>query len=213
MTTYSTAGRIAAGVTAAVAWLGLGLYLAAEIAGRKGDWPAALWTSLGFLTDLTNLGLATVMTGVALGSARLSRPVVVGGVVTAILMVGTGFWLIGGRLVPGQSALEDILLHGVTPLLALAVWLAFPPRGGVGWTSVGLWLIWPALYWPYALLRGGLTGDYAYGFLNWTKHGATGVALTLTLLVALHAVCGLAVVGIDRLPGRRRGREAELPIL
>jgi len=201
---HTKAGRIAAGIVAATAWLGLGLYLAAEIASQKGNWLAALWVNAGFLTDLTNLCLAVVMTGVALGIARLATPKLVGWVVTAILTVGIGFWLIGGRLVIGKSALSDILLHGATPLLALVFWTAFAVRGGVRWTSVLPWLIWPVFYWTYALIRGGLTGEYAYGFLNWAKQGVWSVGITIGALIALYAVCGLMVVGIDKLLSRRR---------
>ncbi len=204
MAQHTKAGRIAAGIVAATAWLGLGLYLAAEIASQKGNWLGALWVNAGFLTDLTNLCLATVMTGVALGVARLSTPKLVGWVVTAILTVGIGFWLIGGRLVIGKSDLSDILLHGATPLLALVFWVVFAVRGGVRWTSVLPWLIWPAFYWTYALIRGGLTGEYAYGFLNWAKQGVWSVGIMIGTLIALYAVSGLIVVGIDKLLSRRR---------
>jgi hypothetical protein len=200
---YKMPERIAAAVVAATAWLGLGLYLAAEIGSQDGNWPSALWVNLGFLTDLTNLCLAVVMTGVALGVSRLSKPAAVGWVVTAILMVGIGFWLIGGRLIIGKTALENILLHGATPLLALVFWVGFAVRG-VTCKSVLPWMVWPAFYWPYALIRGGLTGEYAYGFLNPARNGVTGVATMLAALVALYAVCGLIVVGIDRLLSRKR---------
>ncbi|QTC89649.1 Pr6Pr family membrane protein [Brevundimonas goettingensis] len=203
MTRYSTTGRIAAGVAAATAWVGLGLYLATEIAGQKGNVLGALWVNASFLTDLTNLCLAVVMSGVALGVARLSKPVVVGWVVTAILTVGIGFWLIGGRLVLGKSDLSDILLHGATPLLAFVFWAGFAVRG-VTWKNVLVWMFWPAIYWSYALVRGGLTGEYAYGFLDWPRHGVWSVGITLSALIGLYAACGLVVVWIDKTLGPKR---------
>lgn len=132
---FSIVGRIAAGLLAAVAWLGLGLYVVAEAAGLKRDWLGALWLNTGYLTDLSNLSLAIVMTGVALGVPLLSKPHVVGWVTAVIATVGVGFWLIGGSLIVGETPIESFLLHAVTPWAGLAFWLVFTPKGGLRWRT------------------------------------------------------------------------------
>lgn len=207
MTEFTKTGRLAAGVVALMAWVGLALYVMAETASQKGDWLAAVWTNLGFLTDLTNLFLAVVMTGVALGSRPLSRPFIVGWAVAAIATVGVGFWLIGGRLVFGESAVEDILLHGATPIAAVMFWLAFAPKGGLRWTSALFWLAWPLGYFTYALTRGGLTGEYAYGFLDPAKSSLNSIAATVGMVTAVCAIWGLILVVLDRLIGRGIGKK------
>jgi hypothetical protein len=200
---FTRAGRLAAAVIAIAAWAGLGLYLVVEAKSQGGDWPGAVWTNLGFLTDLTNLLLAVVMTGVALGMRPLSRPHVVGWVVSAIATVGLGFLAVGGQLVIGKSALENVLLHGVTPWLALLVWVAFAPKGGLRWRKALFWVVWPVGYFSYALIRGALTGTYAYGFIDPAKSSAIEIATVVGMMAAIMAVWTLVLLGLDRLMGRR----------
>lgn len=198
MTAFTKTGRLAAAAVAIAGWTGLGLYVAAETATQKGDWLGAVWTNLGFLTDLTNLLLAVVLTGVAFGARPLSRPAVVGWAVAAIATVGVGYWVIGGKLVIGQSALEDLLLHGVTPWAGLLVWILFAPKGGLRRKTALIWLAWPLGYFAYAMARGALTGDYAYGFLDPAKSSPTSMGLTIGAITGIFAIWSLTLLGLDR---------------
>jgi hypothetical protein len=202
MPTYSIPARIFAGVIAAAAWLGLGCYVVAEAATQNGDWLAALWVNASFLTDLTNLIVAIVMTGVALGVASLSRASVVGWAITAIATVGIGFWVIGGKLT-SESALEDILLHGFTPVATMLFWFIAGAKQPLRWRSAAVWLIWPIAYFTYALGRGALTGTYAYGFLDFRTESPASVALMIGVIVAICAVAALIVIGVSKLRGVR----------
>lgn len=204
MIQFSRAGRLAAALIAVAGWTGLALYVAAEAGTQKGDWLGAVWTNLGFLTDLTNLLLAVVMTGVAFGVRPLSRPHAVGWAVAAIATVGVGYWLIGGRLVIGTSALEDMLLHGVTPWASLLWWAVFAPKGELRWARVFVWLAWPVGYFVYALSRGALTGDYAYGFLDPAKSNLASTAATIGMIVVLFGLWGAVLLGLDRVMRPRR---------
>ena len=197
MQSYSRAARLSASVIAAAAWLGLGLYLAAEIGTREGDVLAALWVNLGFLTDLSNLITATVFTAVSLGFAPLSRAAVVGWAVTAIGTVGIAFWLVGGNL-STASKLEDLLLHGVTPIAALLFWIAFNAKAPLRWITALIWLVWPIAYFAYALTRGKLTGTYAYSFLDLNRESITSVATTTGMIIAVYAVVALIVLAINK---------------
>lgn len=203
MTQFTKTGRLGAAALAAIGWLGLIRYVAAETRSQEGDWIGAIWTNLGFLTDLSNLLLAVVMTGVALGVRPLSRPHVVGWAVAAIATVGVGFWVIGGRLTFGRSALEDILLHGVTPWAALLFWVVLAPKGGLSWRKAAVWLGWPLGYFAYALIRGRLSGEYAYAFLDPAKASAASIAMTIAMIAAIFAVWGVVLLGMDRLMGRK----------
>lgn len=198
MAEFTKTGRLAAAAVAATAWIGLGLYVVAEAATQKGDWLTAVWTNLGFLTDLSNLLLAMVLTGVALGVRPLSRPPVVGWAVAAIATVGVGFWVIGGKLVIGKSALEDLLLHGVTPWAGLLFWIVFAPKGELRRKTVLIWLAWPLGYFAYAMARGALTGEYAYGFLDPAKSSPTSMGLTIGAITGIFAIWSLTLLGLDR---------------
>lgn len=197
MQSYSLAARVSAAIVAAAAWLGLGRYLAAEITRQEGDILAALWFNAGFLTDLSNLITAIVFTGVALGFAPLSRASVVGWAVTAIGTVGIAFWLVGGNL-STASKLEDVLLHGVTPIAALVFWIVFNAKAPLRWITALIWLVWPIAYFAYALTRGKLTGTYAYSFLDLNRESISAVATTTGMIIAVYAVVALIVIGIKK---------------
>ncbi|HPI47900.1 MAG TPA: Pr6Pr family membrane protein [Hyphomonadaceae bacterium] len=201
---FSREGRLVAGVVAAVAWVGLGLYVVAESAGLKGDWIGALWLNAGFLTDLSNLSLAIVMTGVALGVRLLSAPHVVGWVTAVIATVGVGFWLIGGSLIVGETPIESFLLHAVTPWAGLAFWLIFAPKGGLRWRRALIWLAWPALYFTYAMTRGALSGEYAYPFLDPQTDGIAGAMMGIGKIVAVYVAWCLVLLRLDRMMSRKR---------
>ena len=203
MTRFSNTGRLAAGVLALTAWIGLGLYMTAETASQDGNVLEALWVNAGFLTDLSNLLLAVVMTGVALQVRPLSRPHLVGWAIAAIVTVGVGFWMIGGRLVLGQSTVEDILLHGVTPLAGLLFWIVMAPKGELRWRQALVWLACPLGYFSYALARGALTGEYAYSFLDPTKSTATEIALVVGQITLLFAFWTAVLLVLDRVMGRK----------
>lgn len=202
---FSRSGRAAAGLLASIAWLGLLRYGVAEVSKQDGDWLAALWTNAGYLTDLSNLLLAIVMTGVAAGSRVLSRPAIVGWGVVAIATVGVGFWMIGGTLTLGTSALEDILLHAVTPWAAVLFWLVFVPKGALRRAHALLWMAWPIAYWAYAMMRGTLTGHFAYPFLDPGLNGPAAVALTIGRLIAVHAAWVLILMVLDTAMAGERG--------
>ena len=199
---FSYPGRVAAGLLALTAWLGLARYFLAEVSKQRGDLFAALWINTNYLTDLSNLFLAIVMTGVAFGYPALSRPVLVGWAVAAITTVGVGFWLIGGTLTLG-SALENILLHGVTPWAALLLWLVFVPKGYLRLIHVSIWLLWPLCYWLYALTRGVLTGEFAYGFMDPSKNSVTAIATLIGGLTLVYAAWAWTLLALDKMSAKK----------
>lgn len=162
----------------------------------------ALWQNLGFFTDLGNLTVAIVFTAAA-ARATWAGPRALGQATVAILLVGVGYWTIGrGYLVFGRLGLGDILAHGVTPVVAPLAWLLAAPKAGIGWRDAGRWLAFPALYLPYAIGRGLLTGAYPYGWMNGARHGWDSVAVFVAIFVAITLALGLLVVAAARLLAR-----------
>lgn len=200
----SYASRIASGLVALIALFGLARYVIAESLKLDGDWLAALWLNASYLTDLSNLLLAIVMTGIALGSRALSRPAVVGCAVSAIATVGVGFWLMGGTLSFGTSALENILLHAVTPWAALLFWLLFVPKGYLRWSHALVWMAWPVGYWIYAMTRGLLTGEFAYPFMDPKVNKAFSIAVSIGMVILLNLVWASTLFALDKLSVRNR---------
>lgn len=193
-----TAGLIAAlGLAALLAQLGLRL-------GRGQDLLAALWSLAGFFTILTNMLMVATMLRIAVTGQRQSFGWM-SMVTLSMIMVGLVYHGLLAQLVfyTGLRWWVDQALHTILPALMLWFWLMevtrHEPREGQPLT----WLIWPALYAVYALVRGGLSGRYPYYFLNPERIGWGGVALHLGgLLLAFGALAFALYVLGRRMPLR-----------
>lgn len=109
----------------------------------------------------------------------------------------------------GWDAVDNVLLHTVVPLMAVAGWLVFGPRGLVSWKVVWLSLLYPIAWLVFTVVRGAAIGWYPYPFMDPREQGYASVSLTLAGIVA--AFIGLAALLLvaDRALGRLgRRREA-----
>ncbi len=193
------AARLAAACVALAAWAGLLVQLQASTA-LTGSAEAALWAMLRYFTILTNLQVALVFTGVAMGSHRAARPFALGGTTLAILLVGIvyGLLLRGLLELSAGAKLADILLHMVTPVLVPFWWLAFAPKGGLRARDPLLWALLPLAYFSYALARAGLDGIYPYPFINAAALGWGQVLLNALAIAAGFVFAGWLLVRLDR---------------
>lgn len=156
-----------------------------------------LWRMAGYFTILTNLGVAAVMAAAAVG--RPIGPRRSGAMTVAIVIVGIVYHLILARLwAPvGLAWWADQGLHTAVPVATALWWLAFAPKS-VSLRDLPFWLIWPATYAVYALIRGAMTGFWPYPFLDASALGWSLVALNVALLVAVFAGLGLALIALAR---------------
>ncbi|CAM8659803.1 Pr6Pr family membrane protein [Sphingobium sp.] len=192
-----TGYRIGAAIVMLVSLTGLAVQLDATLA-QTGSIGATLWTLIRFFTIWANILVVLTLGAIALG--RAVSPRLVGGMLLAILLVGIvyGLLLRGLLSLSGGALLADTLLHKVTPLLTPLWWIAFARKGRLGWRDPWVWAIFPALYLPYALLRGVMEESYAYPFINVAKLGVGQVALNAALMAAGFVAAGYALVWIDR---------------
>jgi hypothetical protein len=162
---------------------------------------AVWWWLAGYFTILTNLGVALMMAATALGH-RLS-PRTLGGTVVSIVMVGLVYHAILARLWAPQGLAwwADQGLHSAVPLLALGWWLGFGDKR-VSLRDLPFWLIWPAAYLAYALIRGALTGFWPYPFLDADQLGWPLVAANVVSMVLAFAALGLGLIGLSRVSVR-----------
>ncbi|MFC3440579.1 Pr6Pr family membrane protein [Sphingobium rhizovicinum] len=189
--------RIAAAIVALTALAGLILQFRVTH-GQTGSVGATLWILLRFFTILTNMAVALIFSALAAG--RPVTPRWTGGIILAILLVGiVAATLLRGLLhLNGAALLADTLLHKAAPILALLWWLAFACKGGLRRSDPWIWALYPALYLPYALLRGMAEGIYAYPFINVAKLGIAQVAINALLIAIGFVLAGHALVWIDR---------------
>ncbi|WP_449281729.1 Pr6Pr family membrane protein [Leucobacter sp.] len=109
-------------------------------------------------------------------------------------------------------SLTDNLIHVITPCLLIADWLLFAPKGRLRWGDPLRWTLIPYAYLVFALVYGGLGGEFAaglsypYPFLDVATHGAGGVALRVLALSVVLVGVGYVYIVADRLLGRAFSR-------
>ena len=192
-----------------IAWLALILQLYISIRNTKtnGLTPlVATWNFFSYFTVLTNLMVAVSLSFILLkpaSSARrfFSKPSTLSALALYIFIVGLVYNTIL-RSVWSPTGLQkwvDEGLHVVVPLLFVIFWLLFVPKGSLKWIHPFRWLIYPALYFAYAFLRGEFSGFYAYPFINTAELGYNNVLLNAGGIMLAFIVAGLLIVGADKL--------------
>ena len=196
--------RTAAALLAVIAWAGLAVQFHATFA-FVGSLASTLAVLLWYFTIITNLLVAVVFTGIAIGRDRFAIPSLVGATTLYILLVGIiyGLLLHGLEELSGGSAIANILLHMVTPILVPLFWLTFTPKGKLNRRDPLLWAIYPLAYLFYALIRGEFTNRYPYPFLNVGQLGWARTILNAFFIAAAFLVTSWLFVGLDSLLSRR----------
>ncbi|WGM32012.1 Pr6Pr family membrane protein [Brevundimonas sp. NIBR11] len=201
---FPAAARVVAGLIALAAITGEVLFFEANRAVVGGDRLAALWEIAAYLTDWSNVAVALLFAGAALGVPQFQRGAALGVGVTILLAVGIGYAALGGWSGLADKALTDILTHVVTPWACLVFWVAFVRPPGIDLKAAARWLIYPATYFAYAVVRSVSAGDWPYPFMDPAKVGWIGVLGFSLGMTALAGVIGLAFVGLARLQSRAR---------
>ena len=209
--------RLVFGLTSVIVTVGLVLQLSLAIAadpevGAFASAPDRIANFFSFFTVLSNVTVA-VTTGLL--AVRLDRTSTLFRVlrlvaVLAITVTGVVFHLALAQLqeLTGWNAFADFILHTLSPILTVAGWLVFGPRGHVTLRIVPLAVIPPVLWIVYALVRGTLVQDrfgndyYPYPFMNVQTHGYPVVLTNVTLVAVLFLLLAFGAAALDRrLPG------------
>ena len=158
-----------------------------------------------FFTVLTNT-LAVVVLSYALvnrpSAARrfFLAPAVSSGIAVSIVVVGLAYNLLLRHLwqPEGFQFIADELLHDVMPVLFAVYWWRYVPKGQLRFTHIGLWVIYPLVYFGYALLRGDLLGQYQYPFIDVSTLGYPQVFVNAGGILAGFVLIAAVVVGVDK---------------
>ncbi|KAF0865010.1 Pr6Pr family membrane protein [Pseudomonas sp. LD120] len=208
---FSRQGLIA--VAAMLGWLGLSvqLYLILLLRWDAGDsLLGGVVSFFSFFTVLSNTLVACVLTCAlklrrGRGTAFLLRPSVSGAVAASIVLVGLAYSLLLRHLwhPQGWQWLADELLHDVMPVLFLIYWWRCVPKGHLRFRHLGLWMLYPTLYFAYLLIRGHLLGLYPYPFIAVDTLGYPQVLLNALGILAGFVGVSLILLGLDRWLGRK----------
>jgi hypothetical protein len=214
--TGRTGGRQVAGVIAAVAWTAIIVQLALNFAGA-GAKGVPLWRVpidlYGYFTIWSNTLVALITTRFARGGDEkgvFGRPVVMAATVVYIIVVGVIYNTLLVQYNPqtGLRLVIDTIFHTAIPIAYPLWWVAFVPRGRLGWNAVAPSVVFPVVYGVFALVKGAITGKYAYFFIDVGKYGLGQVLLNILALGLLYAALMAIVIALDRWVHRRRGMAA-----
>jgi hypothetical protein len=213
--TGTTAGRQVAGLIAAIAWTAIIVQLGLNFAGA-GAKGVPLWRVpidlYGYFTIWSNTLVALVTTRFARGreDGLLGNPVTLAATVVYIIVVGVIYNTLLVQYNPqtGLRLVIDTIFHTAIPIAYPLWWLVFVPRGRLGWNAVAPTVVFPVVYGVVALVKGAITGKYAYFFIDVGKYGLGQVLLNILALGLLYAALMAIVVALDRWVHRRRGMAA-----
>ena len=200
---------------AALAWFGvlLQLYLSLHSAIENGKGVVGgLVSYFGYFTIVTNLLVCISLTMPLLAPASsagrfFARSDVTAGVATSIVFVGLAYHLLLRNVwnPQGLNLIADDLLHYVTPILFLAYWWFYFPKGALRWSYPLIWGLYPAAYLIYALIRGSIIGSYPYGFLDPSAIGYQRTMINAVGLLVAFIVIGLIFTALGRVQRHSSG--------
>ncbi|MBI6602660.1 MULTISPECIES: Pr6Pr family membrane protein [Pseudomonas] len=158
-----------------------------------------------FFTVLTNTLAAVVLSYALVKRPSAAQrfflaPAVSSGIAVSIVVVGVAYNLLLRHLwqPEGFQFIADELLHDVMPVLFALYWWRCVPKGQLRLTHIGLWVIYPLVYFGYALLRGDLLGQYQYPFIDVSTLGYPQVFVNAGGILAGFVLIALLVVGMDK---------------
>ncbi|MBA1376589.1 Pr6Pr family membrane protein [Pseudomonas brassicacearum] len=193
---------------ALLGWVGLSVQLYLILLGRW-ELGASLLGGLvnffSFFTVLTNTLAAVVLTWELTPRESAVRrwfllPAVRSGIAVSIALVGLAYNVLLRHLwqPEGWQFVADELLHDVMPVLFIIYWGLWVPKGTLRLGHIGLWMIYPLVYFAYILLRGDLLAAYPYPFIDVARLGYPQVFINAGGVLAGFVGIALGVVGLDR---------------
>jgi len=213
MVNHSAARRRFVAVAAILGWAGLSIQLYLILYSRwtlEASLLGGLISFFSYFTVLSNTLVATVLTCELTSRESAARrwflqSWVSSGVAVSIAVVGLAYSVLLRHLwhPEGWQFLADELMHDIVPLLFLVYWWCCVPKGSLRLRHIGLWVVYPLLYFAYSLFRGHVLAVYPYPFIDVDKLGYPQVFVNAGGLLAGFVVIALLVIGLDRWRAKR----------
>lgn len=201
--------RLTAALIAAAALLAMIPPLANGLE-RHGGFLASVWALGRFFTILTNLAIGIAFAALAWRGRLAVTPLVQGGLMLAIMLVGLVFNLLLPPIGHATfiDALGDSIHHKIVPLAVPLWWLAFAPHGRLGWRAPLAWALYPLGYCAYVMIRAqlepaGTPLRYPYFFMDVDRLGWAASLANMAAIALGFVLVGWVAVWIDRRLGAR----------
>lgn len=75
------------------------------------------------------------------------------------------------------SQFNDFIFHTLTPAIYIVYWFIFVPKKKLSFTSVSKWMLYPAIYGLFVILKGELNNTYPYPFFDVNEIGYVKVLI------------------------------------
>jgi len=205
--------RIYLAIMAVAGWVALVGQLWLMMDGRVIPFNEVMIRYLGYFTILTNILAAICATVLALAPGSrwgdfFGKVSVQTAIVVYIVVVGCTYNLVLRQIwdPQGFQRVVDEWLHVGMPVMFFLFWLLWTPKSALQWGDIPGWLVYPALYAAFILVRGAYTGYYPYPFMDAGKLGYDRVLLNSGVLVIFFLVLSLMSVGAAKLTLRAKRR-------
>ena len=164
-----------------------------------------------YFTILSNIVVAVVMIAMFANPQRFTQPDRRGFVWralrldTVVMITVTGVvynLLLADGPKYGWDAVSNSLLHVITPIVTVLVWLLAGPRGLINVKVIGASLVLPVLWAVFALVRGAVVGAYPYPFLDVATNGYASVIGFIGQIVVIAVILAFVLYLVDALTQR-----------
>ncbi len=189
-----------------IGWFAVIFQLWLIIVNRTVSIPETIIRFFSFFTILTNILVALCFTFLLLKPNTkwgifFSKPATLTAITLYIAVVGIIYNVILRFLwsPQGLQLIVDELLHSVIPVWFILYWCLFVPKQTLQWKNILPWLIYPALYCIYALIRGAISGFYPYPFIDVDALGYTKVIYNIAGMLMAFIVIAIILIGIAKL--------------
>jgi hypothetical protein len=98
----------------------------------------------------------------------------------------------------GWARLADELLHVVNPIIFFGFWIFFAEKSTLKYKNVAIWLVYPAIYVVYTVIRGHLIGHYPYHFVNVIEIGYPKAILNTIIILSIFWLLSLLLVFLGK---------------
>jgi len=165
---------------------------------------------LSYFTIQNNLiaVAALILGAVVMASGKQSKAIELfrGFATVFMVVVGIGFAI----LLAGVEGItltavpwDNTVLHYIMPVVIALDFLIDRPRTKFSFKKNLLWLLYPAVYFTYTMIRGAQTGWYPYPFLNPANNSLSSLIVTIAALFVLGVVL---IWAVGRVAGRKSSK-------
>ncbi|MBP9925774.1 MAG: Pr6Pr family membrane protein [Cyclobacteriaceae bacterium] len=154
-----------------------------------------IWTNI-----LVTLCFGSLLFSKSTQSSFFTRPATLAATTTYILIVGVVYHLLLANIwnPTGLQYLADILLHTAVPVLFIIFWIFYAEKIKLSYHYAILWLSYPATYFIYSLMRGSITDQYPYPFVEVPALGYPTVLLNSLGILVAYALFGVLTIFVSR---------------